>query len=278
MGNEDKVTPPNPNDGVTPPAPPEGKATPPEITPAAGATPPVVPPAGSEAKPPAAKPPDGAPSAKDVAYQKVVDASKQIAGGNSKPEDMEALRTAQAEYDKLLEAEKPKPAEPEKPKEDVKYDLKAPKDSPVDAQDLSEIAEIAKTQKLTPEAAQALVDNRHQILSSRIQRELQGFKDQESKWLSELQKDPILGGKAWAETGKKVALAADTIFGKGFSKLLLQNNNRYNPVIVRGLYGAYEKFLSDGTLVPPEAPADKGSAHPSEPWKDAFPEMSGATR
>lgn len=118
----------------------------------------------------------------------------------------------------------PPPAEPPKPVSspegqssnapppEVKYELKAPENSPLQKGDLDAIVAYSKEKGLSPEVAQHLVEREHGAVSRFRQASLDAYKIQADGWLDTSKKDPEIGGTE--ENFKKSAELANSVFKK----------------------------------------------------------------
>lgn len=163
--------------------------------------------ATTETKPAAEVKVDTTPKADAVPAAKTEPAKAEPAKTEAKPD-------AKAETPKqlsLLDGDEV-PATTEKPKDtppaEVTYSLKAPEKSPLSEADIKSIADYAKERKLTPEAAQALVDRESAtVLSVRANVQEKAKQDIEAlraTFAAQTRADAEIGGAKLKET---VALA-----------------------------------------------------------------------
>lgn len=149
--------------------------------------------------------------------------------------------------------------------------LKLPANSLIQPARLSEIAEQAKKEGLSLEQAQARLESEHQ-LGVRFQTEGQArMKAQGEKWLSEIQKDPNLGGQNFEKTNDLATMAIYGHLGeeegKAFMADLRALNVQANPRLIKLL-------ASIGSKMEPKAlvsgTGTKTDGKPLQPWEKVY--------
>lgn len=146
------------------------------------------------------------------------------------------------------------------PKPDaVKYELKLPEKSPLDAKHVDGIVAFAKARGLSAEQAQALLEreNESATLSAKSQEALmEAHKPGGSEWMkrvngyeSVLKADREIGGDALPKNVELAARVVNRFFTPEFKKALDETGFGSHPELVRGLV-RMGKSMAEDTLVP----------------------------
>lgn len=133
------------------------------------------------------------------------------------------------------------PIDPAKPPAvPEKYELKLPKDSPLDSKsDVEKIVAYAKAQGFSNEQAQKLLDHQHDLASGLMSRQHETFNDTVEGWATQTWADPELGGVNKDATQKNLKRVMDrfapetSAFGAGFRKVLTESGYGNHPEWVR---------------------------------------------
>lgn len=113
----------------------------------------------------------------------------------------ESAKESAKPEDKKAEASKPEADKPKEKSAEIKYELKLPKDSLLDAAQVEEVASFAKEKNLPPDVAQAILDKRDlAVRSYRDAQEANLKKISSEQWPAELKAHPDFGGKRFNET------------------------------------------------------------------------------
>lgn len=142
------------------------------------------------------------------------------------------------------ETTEPKAAEP------VNYDLKLPEGSHLDAEAVKGIVEFARAKKITPEAAQALLERENANFAAYVERQKQQVETEKNSWIEASSKDKEIGGenaKAAAELSKR-ALQRLMNDRPEFLKELEDTGIGNHPEFARLMYRV-GKMLGDDRLV-----------------------------
>ena len=133
---------------------------------------------------------------------------------------------------------------PPAPPAEVKYEFKAPEGVEFDKDRLTKFTELAKTHKLSPEAAQAVVD----LEAERVQAHL----DLRKQWVDQVKGDKELGGDKLTEN-LATAQKAFSLLPEGeaaeLKSLLNLSGFGDHPSVVRWMH-AVGKMLSEDKHVP----------------------------
>lgn len=137
------------------------------------------------------------------------------------------------------------------------YKLTLPKDSLLDQANLDAISEFAKTNKLTNEEAQAILERESATIAAYVDKAQkaaeEAFKKTQGEWLEELKADKEYGGENFgknAELAKRVVTRfADEAFQKDLEQSGFGNHPGFNRFMLK-----LGKAMSEDQLVPPGAP------------------------
>lgn len=135
-----------------------------------------------------------------------------------------------------------------------KYDLKLPENSPLSPKHLEALAEYAKAQKLTNEAAQALLEREHSAVASYVQNQQQELAKKPEAWLADSKADREIGGESF---GKNAELAKRVLakFGSDDFKKVLNETGLGNHKELLRVFVRIGNAMSEDTLVLPGATA-----------------------
>jgi hypothetical protein len=151
---------------------------------------------------------------------------------------------------------KAEPVEPAKPAAPEKYDLKLPEGSPLDPSRVEKIAALAKEQGLSNEAAQALLDSEHKVITEHTEAQLDVLVKKDEAWVAALQADPDFGRDKFGENVEHAKRFLDK-FGDAELKAQLDQSRLGNfPPLVKAFARAGRLIAADH-LVLPDGPAVK---------------------
>lgn len=156
------------------------------------------------------------------------------------------------------------------PAAEVKYDLKAPEGY---AANLAEVAEFAKANKISPEAAQKVLDREASVTSAAIKarddQQLQAWEKRVGEWGDQVRADKELGGANLAKSQEATLRALkqfDTDFQVGadgkshgaFARELNASGGGSHPAVFRFLHAigkalAEDSFIKSTSEAPPSA-------------------------
>lgn len=131
-----------------------------------------------------------------------------------------------------------------------KYELKAPKDSLLDAAEIAQVETKAKALGLSKAQAQALLEERQEAKSVFAQAQKDAFKKHQESWLPELEADKEFGGANFKESAENAKRFVDLIATDAEKKILNDKETRWgdNPVLFR-LFARAGKRMANDKLV-----------------------------
>ena len=141
---------------------------------------------------------------------------------------------------------------PETKVEDVKYEFKLPEGMELDAALAAEFTTIAKDLKLTPEAAQKLVDLRSAAEAKRAEL----HKTTIAKWADDVKADKELGGDKLAES-TATAKKAIALGGPELTALLNESGLGNHPVIFKWAHAIGKAMSEDSKVITGSGTADQ---------------------
>lgn len=150
--------------------------------------------------------------------------------------------------------------------QEAKYDLKVPEGSLLDAQaEVARVVEFAKSRGLTPEAAQEVLEERHQAVQAYVERS-QKIVD---GWADELKTDPEVGGDKLPGALEDAKRFIDKFADPEFKKWLNDTGFGNSRWLVRMLARA-GKPLQDDRFVSGQAAAAPEIKDPRERLKRIY--------
>jgi hypothetical protein len=139
------------------------------------------------------------------------------------------------------EAAKEPPKEAAPPAAEPKYEYK---DVP-EGYDPEELTAFAKEHKLSPDAAQKVLERDIAHKQAFIEQVQADFKQKSTEgWIKELKADPVLGGKNWEATLMQARRAADLLSPETRAKISEEGMQSY-PTLVRAMYEIGAKLKED---------------------------------
>lgn len=141
----------------------------------------------------------------------------------------------------------------------VVYNLKAPDKSALTAAHLTEIEAFAKERKISPEAAQAIVERESKLIEGAITAQNEKARTDltalTATWKDQARNDPTIGGPKWNDTVKMVDRAL--VNEPALYDLLKSSGFSHHPVVVAFLARQGAKTMEmappAGAGVPPKA-------------------------
>lgn len=175
--------------------------------------------------------------------------AKPVETKTGETKDKSTVVTAPPEGEKTAEAEKPKPPE--------KYDLKLPEGSILDESAIERTAEYAKTQGLSSDAAQELLERHSQDVTDHVEK-------QSEMWKSQVKADKEIGGDHMKESVEMARRVVDRFGTDTFKRELEKSGFGNHPEVVR-IFAKIGKSMGEDSLIvgpakaagKPKAPADK---------------------
>ena len=142
----------------------------------------------------------------------------------------------------------PKVKAEEKPVAPEKYDLKLPKDSPLDPAYVAKIEAEAKAEGLTNEQAQVRLERDNQAQAYFANQQQEQIKQQQKAWVTEVESDKEIGGKDYKENIETAKRALDRFADDAFKKTLSESGLGNNPHMIR-TFLRIGKMMADDKLV-----------------------------
>ncbi len=164
---------------------------------------------------------------------------------------------------KTEDAEARKKAVPEK------YDLKLGEKSPLTTEDIDKVSAYAKTNNLTNEQAQALLNETEARAARVIERQRASFAELPEKWKKDVEADKDLGGANYAATTQNVKRAMDHFGTEAFRKLVDDTGYGNHPEFVR-VMNAIGKAMAENK----GAGFGAGGGGQKDPAKRLYPNLA----
>ena len=177
------------------------------------------------------------------------------------PVPAEPVKTPEPEHAKPAE---PAQADPAKPAEEIKYELKIPENSILDAAVVEQVSLFAKENKLSNEQAQAILERENSAAQAGLEAEHSKMKERvesfKAKCLEDSKADPEIGGDKFKETALLANDALDKLFpGDEIRKIMDDSGLGNHPTVLKG-FAKIGRMLQDPKIHQPgTAPAPKTS-------------------
>lgn len=142
-------------------------------------------------------------------------------------------------------------------KEEVAYELKAAEDSPVTDEDLAAIAEFAKANAISKEAAQKLVEDREKAIAAYQARQLEAHEALSKSWVTEIRRDKEVGGVNLGKNTVLVRRLVEQYGPEGFKDSLNQTRLGNHPLLFKFLSRLAKDVYSDDDIIDGESAASK---------------------
>ena len=152
----------------------------------------------------------------------------------TKPELKEAAAQATAKWKERFAADKKareEAAASSKPPE--KYDLKPPKESKLEQKDVDAIAELAKANKLSVNAAQAVLERINADREAYVESLKNELHEEQKQWLEQFEKDPEIGGDKAKHNAELIKRVHEKFASPEFVKLMDDTGYGNNPEYAR---------------------------------------------
>lgn len=162
-------------------------------------------------------------------------------------------------------AEAQKPSEASKP-QDVKYELKLPEGSLLDAGRVEKIASFAKEQGFSPAQAQAILERENSAVGEHVAIQKQQYDKLINDWAQQVQSDKELGGENFTKSVQAAQAFVKKYFSDAFIKDLNSSGYGNYPELIRGFARAGKELLSDKLVVP----GSQASASTKKPMEEIF--------
>lgn len=150
-------------------------------------------------------------------------------------------------------------SESEDEKEDEDYDLKLPEESHLSDADKERIAEYAKKQGLSKEAAQQLIDDENSARAEFVDSFQEKHKEIVSGWVEQIKEDKELGGEKFKESVEFARRAVDRFGNEELKDALERSGYGNHPELARFCARIGRAMGNDQTVFA----GDKGSSERS---------------
>lgn len=150
------------------------------------------------------------------------------------------------------------------PSIEPKYELKTPEGF---AGDINQVVEFAKANKISPEAAQKIVEREHALradaVKARDDEAIKSWETRVSNWANEVKADKDLGGANLSKT-QESTLRALNLLAPATREALVKELNATgygnHPVLVRALYEIGQLSAEDKFVSGAQTPAQRDTA------------------
>ncbi len=139
-------------------------------------------------------------------------------------------------------------AVPEKPAVQPEYNLKAPEGALLNPKRLDEIATFARERGLSPEHAQALVEQENGLLVAQQQAEQERFAQARVQWAEQLKNDKQYGGENYNRTVENARRALAAVGDPELVSALKSGLGDF-PGLIKTMAKIYEKFMAEDTIM-----------------------------
>lgn len=140
-------------------------------------------------------------------------------------------------------------------------DFKVPEGYELGSEQLTEFTEYAKANNWTQEQAQQAIDYHSKQLGATLQQQEEAWNETRKQWVDAVKADKEVGGQAFAENMKHVAVAVQKFGTPGLREILNQSGVGDHPELVRFFYrvgklaGEGEFHTGQGDTVGEQDPA-----------------------
>jgi len=139
--------------------------------------------------------------------------------------------------------EETKPAE-------VKYDLKLPEKSPLDAAHVEKIAAFAKERGFSQEQAQAVLERESAIVAEQAERQKAAVAEKVNSWLPMAKTDKEIGGEAFAQNAEIAKRVVERFGTPEFKQALNETGLGNHPELVRVFVRIGKQMTEDQLVLP----------------------------
>ena len=141
------------------------------------------------------------------------------------------------------------------------YTLTLPKDSLLDQAKLTEVAEFAKANKLTNEAAQGILERESATIAAYVEtvkkQSEESFKQLQADWTKELSEDKEYGGDNFAKSAELSKRVIDRFASDQFKKDLIESGFGNHPGFNRLMAKLGKAMTEDQLVIGGAPPASK---------------------
>lgn len=156
-------------------------------------------------------------------------------------------------------------------KEEIKYDLKLPKDSHMDPAAVDKFTSFAKERGLTNEQAQAVLEMNHAERAGVYDSAKTQMKEQNASWLKQLRDDKEFGGDKFAVNAENAKKAFDRFDKDGsFRKALKAGEMDNHPLLVKFVSAVGKAFAEDSLAAPTLNAPGKDTREPVTKLKEHY--------
>jgi hypothetical protein len=115
----------------------------------------------------------------------------------------------------------------------------------LDAEAVDRVAEFAKTNKLTQEQAQAILDAQSKEQAGYVERQQKEIENLKSEWLEEAKRDKEVGGEKLKENAELATRFVEKFGSKELKEFLENTGYGQNVEVIRMLSKAQKQFEND---------------------------------
>jgi len=150
----------------------------------------------------------------------------------------------------------------DKPQAEIKYDLKLPEGSHLDASAVERVTAKAKELKLTPEQAQSELNRESELLKTYVEGQQAQLAKTVDTWVEEAKKDPEIGGDGFVKSAEIAKRVVNRFGTEEFKKALNDTGLGNHPELIRVLTRIGRAMTEDQLILPsgqgkgPRAPED----------------------
>lgn len=144
-----------------------------------------------------------------------------------------------------------------------KYDLKIPKDSLLEKDQVEEIETFAKQQGFSNDQAQELLNREEKLLSGYKETLHQEFEEKTSQWLEDIKSDKQLGGDNYKKNIATATRVVDRFATDDFKKALNESGFGNHPELVR-------TFVKIGNAMSEDSFEPNAQPRNDKPIEDVF--------
>lgn len=167
---------------------------------------------------------------------------------DKEPEKEPEKKTEEGEPEKKEVKEPENKEGDDKPPE--KYDLKLPKDSPLEQSVVDRITEEAKKYGLSQDYAQHLIDREHNAVVSYVEAQKEALLAKSEAWVEEIKSDKELGGENFAKNAELAKRVVNRFGTEAFNKTLNDTGLGNHPELMRTFVKIGQAMSEDQLVIP----------------------------
>lgn len=178
-----------------------------------------------------------------------------------KDEVTETKEVNAEENPEKLEKEAEKADDDKNEESEISYDLKLAEESHLDAKAIEEVTAFATENKLSNEAAQAMLKREEEMLTNFVQSNEAALDAQVNQWRESIVADKVLGGENLETTKANSRRAVERFGSEGFIEILNTTGYGNHPEVV-GFLNKLGSLMSEDSLISGKAePAAQKELH-----------------